>query len=115
MKKKFFPAFRGLKLMLQEKSVQIHLILFVFAMLLSIFLKINKYEWVLILICSGIVFSLEIINTVLEKICDFIHPNYHDKIKDMKDISSSFVLVFTLFAISIACIIFIPKIISNFL
>jgi len=60
----------------------------------------------------GFVFSMEIINSAIEQLADFVSPDYHEAIKKVKDLSAAAVLISALVSVIIACIIFIPKIIE---
>jgi diacylglycerol kinase len=51
----------------------------------------------------------EIINTVIENILDIIHPDYHDRIKIVKDATAGIVLFAAIMALAMGSIIFIPK------
>jgi len=48
------------------------------------------------LILMGIVISLEMINTVVETLCDLVHPDYHPKVKIIKDMAAGAVLIVAL-------------------
>ena len=61
-------------------------------------------------IAIGVVFALEIINTSIEQIANFISPQEHDAIKKIKDLAAAAVLVGAITAFIIGCIIFLPKI-----
>jgi diacylglycerol kinase (ATP) len=52
--------------------------------------------------------SIEGLNTAVEKIADFIHPNYHERIGFIKDIAAGAVFFAALTAIAIGLIIYIP-------
>ncbi|WP_421919047.1 diacylglycerol kinase family protein [Marinifilum sp.] len=53
--------------------------------------------------------ELTLFNTAIENICDFIHPDYHDKIKKIKDISAAAVLIGAITALLVGLLIFLPK------
>jgi diacylglycerol kinase len=78
----------------------------------SFVLKINKNEWLSIIIVIGFVFSMEIINSAIEQLADFVSPNYQEIIKKVKDLSAAAVLISALVSVIVAFIIFIPKIIE---
>ena len=77
-----------------------------------IFIEIWIGQWWLIkqtiLLGTGIII-LELINTVIEDICDFIQPEYNTNIKNIKDLASGVVGV----AISVSIIITSIDIITN--
>jgi len=57
----------------------------------------------------GLVLSIEGLNTAVEKIADFIHPNFHDKIGFIKDVAAGAVFFAAVAAIAVGLIIYIPK------
>ena len=66
-------------------------------------------EWILQLLSIGLVLSIEGLNTAVEKVADFIHPEYHEKIGDIKDVAAGAVTFAALIAAIIGLIIYIPK------
>ncbi|TGR94751.1 diacylglycerol kinase family protein, partial [Mesorhizobium sp. M1C.F.Ca.ET.188.01.1.1] len=65
--KRFKYAFQGLLVLFsKDKKFLIHIIFAVITIFLSIYLKINTVEWILILIAIGFVLTFEAINTALE-------------------------------------------------
>ena len=57
----------------------------------------------------GLVLSIEGLNTAVEKIPDFIHPQYHEKIGFVKDIAAGAVFFAALTALAVILIIYVPK------
>ncbi len=109
--KSFNYAFSGMVTMLaEEHNARIHLIATFFTILLSIGFNISGYEWALILFAIGLVFCLEIINTIIENLADIISPDKNEKIKKIKDMSAAAVLLAAFIALVIGIIIFTPKI-----
>lgn len=111
----FKYAFNGLKILLKEEhNARIHLIAAICVLVAGFVLKISVNEWILVVISIGMVFSMEIINSSIENIADFISPEKHDKIKKIKDLSAAGVLICALMAFTVGLIIFAPKIIALF-
>ena len=109
--KRFQFAFEGLKfLVFGDRSIQLHFLFLGITVLLGFLLKISAYEWLAIIICSALVICLEALNTVLERIANFMTREIHPEIKVIKDASAAVVLLSCLFALVVAAIIFIPKI-----
>ncbi len=105
-------AFNGIwQLFRKEKNAQIHLIAAIIAIATSAYLRISAIEWLFIIACISSVITAEGINSALEELADFIHPEKHDKIKLIKDLSAGAVLVTAIGSATIGLIIFIPKII----
>lgn len=109
--KKFKDAFNGLKIALKEKSVIIQCILGILAIIGGIIIKLDIYEWLAFIICIALVISLEIVNSVIEKLCDLYSKEYDERIKIIKDMASAFVLVACLFSLIICIIVVLRRII----
>ena len=100
-------AFKGLMWMLKnERNFQLEIVAFFLNIILIFALKLNHLDSVIILLICGFVLVAEILNTAIEKLCDFSEPNFHSKIGIIKDISAAAVLLATLFAIIIGIFIY---------
>lgn len=109
MKIGFKYSIRGLRNMIKtERNFRLHLLLFCVLLVVSFVFKISRFEWTILLLCSGAVFSLEMLNSALEKICDKIEPQKDQDIAWIKDVGAGAVLVAALFSLLIAALIFIP-------
>ncbi len=74
------------------------------------YFKISTTEWLFQTLAIGLVLSIEGLNTAVEKVADFIHPEYHERIGFIKDIAAGAVFFAALTAIAIGLIIYLPKI-----
>src|SRR4030066_385840 len=70
-----------------EHNARIHMVAAVIAIIAGILLHIGRIEWMLVLLCIGLVFASEIINTALEKMIDLVIPQKNEHVKIIKDIS----------------------------
>ncbi len=105
--KSFGYAFRGIGMMiLSERNFQIHLFALLINFFLIIVLQLNSADAAIIIIVSVIVLITEMLNTCVEKICDFIHPEFHLNIGKIKDISAGAVLIATLGALVTAVLMY---------
>ena len=91
-----------------ELNFKVHVFIFFLVLLLGFFFQIKTWEWMLVLFASAMVFSAEIFNTAIEKICDYIEPKMDPKIGRIKDISASAVLACAVFSAVLGLLIFIP-------
>jgi diacylglycerol kinase (ATP) len=107
-------ALNGLKLVLKEKHFKIHLVLTLIVLSAGIYFHINKTEWLVLLICIGIVLSVETINTAFEYLIDFVEPNQNPKAGAIKDLSAGAVLIVSIISVIIAVMIFGKYIINLF-
>ncbi len=104
-------AFKGAILLLKtEASIKIQFTLAILVTIAGFFFNISLNEWIIQLLAIGLVMSIEGLNTAIEEIANFIHPEHHSKIGLIKDIAAGAVFIASLFAIAIGLIIYIPKI-----
>lgn len=108
----FAYAFSGLRILLKEEhNARIHLVIALCVVIASIVFDLSTYEWIAVIFSIGFVFALEIINSAIENIADFISPDRHEMIKKVKDLSAAGVLVGAITALTIGLIVFLPKIV----
>jgi diacylglycerol kinase (ATP) len=103
-------AFKGaFKLITTEHSVMVQSSLAVLLVIAGFVFDISRTEWMMQILAFGLVLSVESLNTAIEKIADFIHPEFHQKIGFIKDIAAGAVLFAAFAAIAIGLLIYIPK------
>jgi diacylglycerol kinase (ATP) len=103
-------AFRGaIKLITTEHSVMVQSCLAVVMIIAGFYFEISHEEWLIQILAIGLVLGIEGLNTAVEKVADFIHPEYHERIGFIKDIAAGAVFFAAITAIAIGCIIYIPK------
>jgi diacylglycerol kinase (ATP) len=103
-------AFKGALLLLKtEASIQVQFGIGILVTIAGFYFNISTTEWVLQVFAIGIIMSIEGLNTAVEKIADFVHPEHHKKIGVIKDVSAGAVFISAITAIIIGCIIYIPK------
>lgn len=100
----------GLILLRTEPSIQVQFVIAVLVTIAGFYFNISKTEWLVQTICIGMVMTAEGMNTAIEGIADFIHPDFHTKIGRIKDIAAGAVGMAALIAVIVACIIYLPKI-----
>ena len=106
-------AFNGLKILIREEhNARIHLFAVVCVTIAGFGFKISASEWIAVVVASGFVISMEIVNSAIEGISDFISPEKHEMIKKIKDLSAAAVLLAAITAFIIGLIIFMPKILD---
>ena len=104
-------AFKGAYFLLKtEASIQVQFGIFILLTVFGFCFNISTTEWLFQFLAIGMVMSIEGINTAVEEIADFIHPEKHKKIGLIKDIGAGAVFIASVFAIIIGLIIYIPKI-----
>lgn len=97
------------KLITTEHSVMVQFSLAVIMIIAGFYFEIDRYEWMMQILAFGLVLGIESLNTAVEKIADFVHPEFHDKIGFIKDIAAGAVLFAAMAAIVIGLLIYVPK------
>lgn len=104
-----FAVKGAIKLIATEHSIMVQFSLAILMTIVGFYFNITKTEWLFQILSIGLVMSIEGINTAVEKVADFIHPDYHEKIGFIKDIAAGAVLFAAITAIIIGLIIYTPK------
>lgn len=104
-----FAVKGAIKLISTEHSIMVQFSLGILMTILGFYCNITTTEWLFQTMAIGMVMSIEGLNTAVEKVADFIHPNYHERIGFIKDIAAGAVLFAAITAIIIGLIIYIPK------
>lgn len=104
-----FAVKGAFKLITTEHSVMVQSSLVVVMIIAGFVFDISRMEWMLQILSFGLVLGIESINTAVEKIADFIHPEFHDRIGFIKDIAAGAVMFAATAAIAIGLLIYVPK------
>lgn len=96
----------------KERNVQIHIVISIFVIIAGFVFSISKYEWIAIILSIGGVFSMEMMNTAIERTVDMYTKEFHPLAKQAKDIAAGAVLVLAICSVIIGVVIFLPKIIA---
>ncbi len=104
-------ACKGAFLLLQtESSIKIQFVIAILMTIAGFYFTISTTEWLIQILAIGLVMSIEGLNTAIEAIADFMHPERHEKIGFLKDVAAGAVFIASLAAMIIGCIIYLPKI-----
>ena len=108
-------ALKGMWLLLTtEDSIKAQFFIGLIALSIGFYFNISATEWMLQLIVIALVLVAEACNTAVEKMADFVHPDYHKKIGFIKDIAAGAPSFAAIFALIVAGIIYAPKILELF-
>jgi|SRR5690554_413506 len=102
------------KLITTEHSIMVQFSIGIIVTVFGFVFDISKTEWMLQILALGLVLAIEGLNTAVEKIADFIHPDHHEKIGFIKDIAAGAVAFAAVSAVAIGLIIYIPYFIEVF-
>ncbi len=91
-----------------ERNMRAHfsLCVYMYTYLLAYdFFVLTKTEWAIILLCNALVFSLEIVNTAIEKAVDLATETKNPLAKISKDAAAGAVLVSAIFSVIVGIVI----------
>ncbi len=91
-----------------ERNFKIQLVIAGVVIILSFLFGLSKWEWIVVVLLIGMVLSLELVNSTVEKVIDVIHPRFHGQIKTIKDVLAGAVLIVAIVAAVIGLLIFLP-------
>lgn len=105
--KKFSFAWDGLTAAYRlEQSFRIQLAVSGVIVFAGSLLGLTQIEWLFLITAIGVVLSLELLNTMIEKMLDLLHPARHDSVKLIKDVSAAAVLISSLAAAIVGLLVF---------
>jgi len=112
--KSFSYALRGIGTVFKEEfNARVHLLAAMVVIVLGFVLKVSAWEWIILILVIGGVFTMELINTSIEKLADLYSTELNPKIKKIKDLSAGAVLVASITALLMGFIIILPKILNQ--
>tara|TARA_B100001029_G_scaffold980_1_gene713 strand:+ start:1806 stop:2177 length:372 start_codon:yes stop_codon:yes gene_type:complete len=97
-------------LLKNEDSIKVQSLCIILFVFLGYYFDITKNEWIIHIILIGFILTAEALNTVAEKICDIINPEYDSRIKLIKDIAAGAVSFAVISSIIVLLIIYYPYI-----
>ncbi len=108
-------ALRGLSYTFRhEHNFQIEVIFAAMVLVAALLFRLSPTEQSFLIIMVCIVLALELLNTAVERLVDMMKPCVHPYAKVVKDIMAAAVLMSSLLAVLIGCIIFFPRISALF-
>jgi diacylglycerol kinase len=106
----FFYAFAGIReFLVREHNARIHLVATICVTLAGVAFHVSFTEAAILAVVIGSVWITEMLNTCVERMMDFFHPEDHPYIKYIKDLAAGAVLVAAITAVVAGLLIFIPK------
>lgn len=106
-------ALRGVSVVFgTEQSFRIQVFVSILVLVCGAFFRVRTSEWIVLVLLIGSVLTLELINSIVERIVDSFKPRIHPVVKDIKDIMAGAVLIVSLIAAAIGVTIFYPHFIE---
>ena len=105
----FKVAIRGLGLVIrEEQTFRIQVVAAVLVIFFMFYFPLTAPERTILILAIVLVLGLEIINSQIERILDLLQPNFDPKIRRIKDLSASAVLVVSIGSFFVGLLIFLP-------
>ena len=106
--KAIFYSIKGAYLLLKtEHSIQAQSVISILFIVAGFYFDISQLEWMFQILAICLVLTAESLNSAIEKIADFIHPDYNKKIGFIKDIAAGAVFFAAVFALFVIYIIYL--------
>jgi len=104
-------ALRGAFLLIRtEASIKIQVFITLVMTAAGFYFEISNTEWIIQILTIAMILGIEGMNTAVEKLSDFVQPEFDKKIGFIKDISAGAVMLVSIAATIVGLIIYLPKI-----
>lgn len=104
-------AFRGLRdLFWAEQSFRIQVLVALLVLSFVVYLDLEVWERILLLLLTAAVIILEIINSIIERVADAVQPRLSPMVREVKDMMAGAVFLAALVAAIIGTVILYPPI-----
>lgn len=105
----FRNAFSGVMFSFKhEPNFRIHLVFAILVVIAGFLFRVEKGDWLILILTIGVVLTAELMNTAVEKICDRFMQEQDPFVKIVKDSAAASVLIVSIAAAIIGLIIFLP-------
>lgn len=102
-------ALRGVALVFRhEQSFRLQILAGVVVIALAWYFRVPSTHVLILLVMIAAVLSLEIVNSIFERILDGFKPRIHPIVRDVKDIMAGSVLIVSLVSVLVGCVVFWP-------
>ena len=95
---------------LTQPNFRVHLAFAGLAIILAILLKLDHWEWMVLIMTITLGLVVEMINTALESVVDLVTTEWKISAKIAKDVSAGAMLIYAIGSIVVGALLFIPKI-----
>jgi len=112
----FGYAGKGIRVVFStEPNMKIHFVVAILVVVFGFVFSISITEWIMCLLCIGLVFGMEMMNTAIENVVDLASPKLHPLAGKAKDIAAGGVLICAIISVIIGLLIFAPKVWNVFI
>jgi diacylglycerol kinase len=102
-------AWHGIRLLIErEQSFRIQVLVTVAVTVLAFVLGVSRAEAAVLVVVTGSVLVLELLNSAVERLVDLFKPRIHEYAEEVKDIMAGAVLMGSIGAAVVGVIVFWP-------
>jgi diacylglycerol kinase len=103
----FGYAIKGIMTLIgTQPHAQLHLLATILVVAAGWTVHLRRWEWVVILLCIGMVWMAEALNTAIEFLADEVTLERRERIGKAKDVAAGGVLVTALVSVAVAALVF---------
>lgn len=92
-----------------ERNFRIHILAATGVVVMGFLVNLNPAEWAVVVVCTGMVLTAELLNTAIEKTIDLVSPQWDKQAGLIKDMAAAAVLIASLAALVVGLVVFVPK------
>lgn len=106
----FRHAFNGLRILCAtQPNARFHLVATLAALSAAAWFRLAAWEWAALVLAIAMVWAVEALNTAIEFTIDLVSPEQHFLAGWAKDVAAGAVLVASLAAVVVGCLLFAPR------
>ena len=92
----------------EEPNLKLHFAIGFLVVVAGFYFQISKLDWVVLVTMIGLVISVELTNTAIEAVVDYLIKEDHPGAKIAKDISAAAVLITAVTSAVVGVVVFLP-------
>jgi diacylglycerol kinase len=96
-----------------QRNIRIHLVIAFIVFAFGVYIKLDLYELVALILAISFVLMSEMVNTSIEEVVNLVTPTRRAGATIAKDVAAGAVLFSSICAIIVGCLIFIPHLIRR--
>jgi diacylglycerol kinase len=89
-----------------ERNIRVQFVVGLLVVVAGFYFEISNAEWIALMLTTGIVISLELVNSAIESLVDLVTKEHHPIAGRVKDIAAGSVLFFSVIALITGILIF---------
>lgn len=97
-----------------EQNITFHILAAIVVIAAGFFFSISHVEWMVVMLCIGMVIAAELFNSAIERLVDLVSPQWNKIAGEVKDIAAGAVLVTAIAAAVVGLMVFLPYVLALF-